>query len=369
MEFRVNTTELLKALNKVNGVVPTKTALPILENILFDLQDNLLTLSGTDLEISMTTTLTVTGRISGKVAVPAKRLIDTLKSLPETTILFEVNDSNQITFTTDKGTYKLSGEKGAEYPSIPNLKSAYKFEIESNQLSRMISHTLFAVSTDELRPAMTGVLFQLRNDEFKTVATDGHRLVAFSYKGFSSKEDKNFIVPAKALGILTKTLSEGSIPVSIDDKFISFELSETTLISRLINESYPNYVAVIPVDNSSKLSASTAELKSAVKRVSLFSNSTTHQIRFSMTENPLEISAEDFDQGRSASEKVTSTFDGSNIEIGFNANYIQDILDHIDTEEVNMELSTPTRASIVLPSVQEDKEDLLMLVMPVRLNN
>ena len=369
MEFKANTTELLKSLSKVNGVVPSKTALPILENILFDLQDNSLHLSATDLEISMTTTLTVTGRSSGKVAVPAKRLIDTLKSLPETTLTFTANDANQITFTTDKGTYKLSGENGSEYPSIPNLKSAFKFDISAQQLGRMISHTLFAVSNDELRPAMMGVLFQLRSDELKTVATDGHRLVAFSYKGFSSKEDKNFIVPAKALGILTRTIGENNVPVSIDDKFISFELSGTTLISRLINENYPNYEAVIPIENNRKLKAATGELKSAVKRVSLFSNSTTHQIRFSMSENPLKVSAEDYDQGRSAAEDITSTFEGESIDIGFNANYIQDILEHIDTDEVFLELSAPTRASIVLPSEQKEKENLLMLVMPVRLNN
>ncbi len=369
MEFKANTSELLKALNKVNGVVPSKTALPILENILFDLSKNTLSLSATDLEVSMTTSITVTEVKPGKVAVPAKRLIDTLKSLPETTLTFSANESNQITFTTDKGTYKLSGENGSEYPSIPNLKSGFKFEINAQQLGRMISHTLFAVSSDELRPAMMGVLFQLTHSEIKTVATDGHRLVAFTYKKFKSTEDKNFIVPAKALGILTRIIDTAIVPVSTDEKFVSFELNGSTLISRLINENYPNYEAVIPVENNRKMSVPTAELKSAVKRVSLFSNSTTHQIRFSMSDQPLKVSAEDFDQGRSAAENINCVFSGEAIDIGFNANYIQDILEHVDTDEVAFELSAPTRASIVLPSEQKEDEALLMLVMPVRLNS
>lgn len=369
MKFKVNSSILLKSLNKVNSVVPAKTPLPILENILFDLKADVLTLSATDLEVSMTTTVTVTGSQDGKVAVPAKRLIDTLKALPETSLAFDINDLNQITFSTDRGTYKLSGENGEEFPSTPDLETGYAISISSKQLARMINHTLFAVSTDELRQAMMGVLFQINFDEFKTVATDGHRLVAFSYKAFSSEENKNFIIPSKALNILLKNIDGPETPITIDEKFVSFKFEEGTLTSRLIKENYPNYEAVIPNENNRNMVINNHDLKAGVKRVSLFANSSTHQIRFAMGEEPLKIFAEDFDQGRSAKENIPSLFTGESLEIGFNANYIQDILDHIETDEVRFEFSGPTRASVVLPAAQEENENILMLVMPVRINS
>lgn len=369
MNFKANSFALLKALNKVNSVVPAKTPLPILENILFELKGDTLNLSATDLEVSMTTSLTVTGTENGLVAVPAKRLIDTLKALPETSVHFIMNEQNQITFSTDKGSYKLSGESGIDYPTIPNLDSGLKVNMGSKQLARMINHTLFAVSNDELRQAMMGVLVQLRTDEIKTVATDGHRLVAFTYKDFKANESKDFIIPSKALNIFLRHVESGETPLSIDDKFISFDLGTSKLVSRLIKENYPNYEAVIPVENNRKMNVPTDELKSAVKRVSLYSNSSTHQIRFSMSEEPLKVSAEDFDQGRSANEEINCEYSGDPLDMGFNGNYIQDILDHIETPETVFEFSGPTRASVVLPSVQEDHEHLLMLVMPVRLNS
>lgn len=369
MKFKVNSGLLLKALNKVNSVVPAKTPLPILENILFKLSGNRLSLSATDLEVSMLTEIVVTGDKDGIVAIPAKRLIDTLKALPDTSLSFDVNDQNQITFSTDRGTYKLSGENGLDFPAIASISGGTSMSIDSKQLARMINHTLFAVSSDELRPAMMGVLFQFHADEFKTVATDGHRLVAFSFKGLSIDEPRTIIVPSKALNILLKNIEGPTIPVRVDDKFVSFELESGILVSRLIKENYPNYEAVIPSENNRTLVISNVELKSAVKRVSLFSNSSTHQIRFAMSDQPLKITGEDYDQGRSAVESVPSLFTGDSLEIGFNANYIQDILDHIETDEVRFEFSGPTRASVILPADQLENEHLLMLVMPVRINN
>jgi len=369
MKFKVNSTLLLKSLNKVNSVVPAKTPLPILENILFDLRGNDLTLSATDLEVSMTTVVSVSGGQDGKVAVPAKRLIDTLKALPETSLSFDINDLNQITFSTDRGTYKLAGENGDEFPGMPDLESGSTVSISSKQLARMVNHTLFAVSTDELRQAMMGVLFQISEDEFKTVATDGHRLVAFSYKGFSTTEKRNFIIPAKALNIALKNIDGAETPLTVDDKFVSFRFEEGVLTSRLIKENYPNYEAVIPSENNRNMVINNHDLKAGCKRVSLFANSSTHQIRFAMSSEPLKIFAEDYDQGRSATENIACLFSGDALEIGFNAIYIQDVLDHIATDEVRFEFSGPTRAAVVLPAEQEENENILMLVMPVRINS
>ena len=234
---------------------------------------------------------------------------------------------------------------------------------------RIINQTSFAVSSDELRPAMMGVLFQIKKGEIKTVATDGHRLVRMVSTAMPGvKAEREVIIPAKALNILSKSLEEKTSNVSIDESHIVFTFGNTVLTSRLIEEKYPNYDSVIPGDNDKQLLANKNELLQSVRRIALYASSTTHQIRFSIKKNSLTIAAEDIDFGSEASEKLTCEYAGDSMEIGFNAGYIIDILSHIDTDEVVFLFSTPTRAGIVKPAKQRDGEDLLMLVMPVRLN-
>jgi DNA polymerase-3 subunit beta len=370
MKFTVESSELQKALTKISGVVPSKSTLPILENILFSLSKNALRLVATDLEISMSATIDVKGSEDGSVAVPAKRVMDTLRALPDTQLIFHADGStNKIKMITDNGEYNLVGETSQDYPAVPEFKGENEIVLGGVLLGSLINKTIFSVSTDELRPAMTGVLFQFKNNELRTVATDGHRLVRVTYTGLKqAKEHKDIIVPSKALILVSKALESDSNTISVNTTHIKFSFKNFTLTSRLIEENYPNYESVIPLDNEKKLKVNRNVLLASVRRVSLYSSSTTHQIRFSVKKNELRIAAEDVDFGGEAKEKIPCTYDVDEMEIGYNAGYLVDILSHIDSEDVVFSFSSPVRASIITPDTKKDNEDVLMLVMPMRLN-
>lgn len=370
MKFSVASSELLKVLNKTSGVVPSKSTLPILENYLFDLSKDMLKITATDLEISITATLRVKGEYDGKIVVPAKRMMETVRALPNVTVRFSADPANnKLTMSTDSGEYRLTGESSEEYPTIPLFKGSDEFEFETEELRRLIGKTLFAVSSDELRPAMMGVLFQIKKGELRTVATDGHRLVRLIHKEFSSARfERDVIIPAKALNVIAKSVDEDSTTVAFDAGHAMFSFGGTVVMSRLIEEKYPNYESVIPQDNDKELVVSKDEMLAAVRRISLYASSTTHQVRFSLKKNSVAISAEDIDFGSEANETLNCEYTADPMEIGFNANYMIDILSHLDTNDVAFLFSTPTRAGIIKPAQQRDGEDLLMLVMPVRLN-
>jgi DNA polymerase-3 subunit beta len=236
-------------------------------------------------------------------------------------------------------------------------------------LSSVIGKTIFSVSTDELRPAMTGMLLQLNPGEFRAVATDGHRLVRVTYTGFTQITQKqDIIIPSKALLLASKALESDACTISVNTTHIKFSFKHFTLTSRLIEENYPNYESVVPLDNEKKLTVNRNALLSSVRRVSLYSNSTTHQIRFSVKKDELKVTAEDVDFGGEAREKIPCTYDVDEMEIGFNSGYLTDILAHIDTDEIVFSFSSPVRATIITPAVVREHEDVLMLVMPMRLN-
>jgi DNA polymerase-3 subunit beta len=370
MKFSAGSTELLKALTKANGAVPSKSTLPILENFLFELTNDTLKITATDLEILLSTSLKVKGEESGKIAIPAKRIMETVRALPNTELKFSADKTNKkLSMKTKNGEYTLAGEGSDDYPTIPLPKTDEKINLDRDIMVRYINETIFAVSTDELRPAMMGVLFQIQKNEMRAVATDGHRLVRISGKNVGeAKIEKDIIVPAKALNTVVKSIEEDSCSIAIDDAHAVFSFGETVLVSRLIGEKYPNYESVIPTDNDKKLVVSRNEMLSSVRRIALYASSTTHQVRFSLKKDSLTISAEDVDFGNQASETLSCSYTDEPMDIGFNANYIIDILSHMDTEEMEFLLSTPTRAGIVKPGKQRNGEDLLMLVMPVRLN-
>ncbi len=370
MKFSVPNGELQKALSKVSGVIPTKSTLPILENLLFALSKNTLTVTATDLEISMTATLEVKGSEDGKIAVPARRLVETVRALPDIPVSLSADTAtNKVVMSTEIGEYKLTGESSEEFPSSPDFESEDEVVLENDELRRMINKTLFAVSTDELRPSMMGVLFQIKKNELRVVSTDGHRLVRYIKKDFSSpKMQRDAIIPSKALNLVSRSAEEIQNKISFNKSHVMVRFGATTLISRLIDESFPNYESVIPGENNKELVVNKDQLLSSVRRVGLYSSSTTRQIRFTIGKSELKVSAEDVDFGGEATEKFPCEFHGEEMEIGFNATYITDILSHVDTDEVRFKLSTPTRAGIVEPATQRNEEDLLMLVMPVRLN-
>jgi DNA polymerase III subunit beta len=370
MKFTVASGDLQKCLANVGGVIPSKSTLPILENFLFELNGNQLKITATDLEISMSVHLEVKGSRNGNIAVPAKKLMETIRALPLTAVEFHADmSSNKIDMNTENGEYRLTGESSDNYPSIPEFKGQDEITIKNETLRRLINKTIFAVSADELRPAMMGVLFQINKKEIRVAATDGHRLVRFINKSFSSCDIvRDVIIPSKALNLVVKSIDSAESKISFSETHAMFTLGEITLISRIIEEKYPNYESVLPLDNDKKLIVDKNQLLASVRRTALYASSTTRQVRLGLKKDSVTVSAEDIDFGSEAHEKLSSEYTGDAIDIGFNSSYVIDVLSHIDPERVQFHFSSPSRAAIVKPETQEEGEELLMLIMPVRLN-
>jgi DNA polymerase III subunit beta len=368
MKFSVSSGDLVKGLSAVIGAVPAKATMPILETVLFEVENGKVRLCATDLEVAIVEYVDADVTSEGAVAVPARRLLETLRQLPDIPVLFEVDEKGNVKFKTDKGSYKLAGDKAADFPAVPTLEDAQVIKTSTDSLIRAIQKTSFAVSTDDLRPAMMGVYFQLGTEESRVVATDGHRLVRLIKRDLLAQEPASFIVPQKSLQLVQKALHGVDCELSISRQHVRFRSGSTMVITRLINETYPNYESVIPRENDKEMKASRDMMLATVRRVSIFSSSSTRQIRMQMRANELIIAAEDIDMSSEARESMACEYDDPDMEIGFNARYLSDVLGNIDDPEVLFEFSTPNRAGIVRPSVQDEDEDMLMLVMPVMLN-
>jgi DNA polymerase-3 subunit beta len=370
MKFVANSVELQRTLSKLGGVVPVKSTMPILENLLFELVNDALTITATDIAISLTLTIQVKGEEDGKIAIPAKRLMDTIRSLPDTSAVFVIDTtSSKIRINTENGEYALTGEQAKEFPSVPAFKGSQEIEFDAGVLRRIIHRTAFAVSTDELRPAMMGVLFQGSGSHVCVVATDGHRLVKLVRllpTGVTLVKD--IVIPAKALLIAAKSIEEGICTLSASETHVRVAFGKAFLVSRLIDESYPNYESVIPKDNDKVMTVDRDATMTSIRRVALYANATTHQVRFDVSSDSLRLSAQDLDFGGEAKETLHCTTEGGGIEIGFNATYLVDILSHLESTYVTFRFSTPTRAAVIAPAEAEENEDITMLVMPVRLN-
>jgi DNA polymerase III subunit beta len=373
MKFIVASSALLKQLQSISGVLNSNNPLPILDNFLFEINNGELLISASDLETTMTCHMAIEAKENGKIAIPAKILLDTLKTFPDQPLTFTVDESTfAVEISSDFGKYKLSGQNGDEFPRIPTIEGATSLEMPSSSLLEAINKTIFATGNDELRPVMSGVYCQLSPDSITFVATDAHKLVRYRRTDTKSDVSTSFILPKKPLNLLKNILSSVDSKVKIDfnqsNTFFSFE--NFNLICRLIDGRYPNYEAVIPLDNPNKLVVDRLAFLNSIKRVSIFSNKTTHQVRLKIAGSELQLSAEDLDFANAANERLTCQYDGQDMEIGFNARFLQDMLSNLDTEEVNMEMSAPNRAGIILPTGNgENHEDVLMLVMPVMLNN
>lgn len=372
MRFIVSNSVLLKQLQAVNGASSSSTVLPILENFLFEIKDNVLTISATDLQTSMVTFLQVESKEEGRIAVPAKILLDTLKTLPDQPIAFTVDqETSAIEISAGDGKYKLSGENADDFPKIPVVENAASVTILASVLSESINKTIFAVSNDELRPAMTGVYCHLSPESTTFVGTDAHKLVRYRRKDVKSEVEASLILPKKALSLLKSSLPSEDITVSIEYNSTSafFKFGNIHLICRLIDERYPDYEAVIPTLNPNKLSIDRVLFLNSLRRVVIYANKTTHQVRLKIAGSELNISSEDLDFANEAHERLSCQFDGEDMEIGFNAKFLIEMLNNLDCEEVQLEMSTSNRAGLLTPLVSEENEDVLMLVMPVMLNN
>jgi len=374
MKFIVSSGLLQKHLQQISGVLNSTSALPILDNILFVVDKGQLTISASDMDSTMTTSMPINETKSGgKIAVPAKILLETLKTFSEQPLTFLVDEKTHgIEIVSDYGKYKLTGFDGEEFPKIPVMDKAKSFTMSASALSEAINKSLFATGNDELRPVMSGVFFQLSKDNLTFVATDAHKMVRYRRNDMKSSSEGAFIVPKKPLNLLKSILSNSNedVKISHNDNNAFFEFGNFTLMCRLIDGRYPNYEAVIPVDNPNKLTISRSALLNSVRRVSIFSNKTTHQVRLKITGSELQISAEDLDFANEANERLSCQFDGEDMEIGFNARFLSEMLNNLDSENVSVEMSAPNRAGILFPTENDNsKEEILMLVMPVMLNN
>ena len=372
MKFIVSSSALLKQLSAINGVITTNPVVPILENFLFEIEQGQLTITASDLQTSMITSLEVEARESGSIAVPAKILLETLKNLPEQPVTFSIDrETYSIEINSDNGRYKLSGENATDFPKVPTISDGDTVEVDSDILGKAISNTIFATSNDELRPAMTGVYLSLNDTNTTFVATDGHRLIRYKRIDVVSDMDNAMIIPRKALNLLKATLPAETTPVTVEYNVSNayFKFDHIQMICRLIDERFPDYENVIPVDNPNHVVIDRLELLSSLKRIAIYANKTTHQVRLKITGSELMISAEDLDFSNEASERLSCEHDGEDIEIGFNARFLLEMLGNIGSKEVSIQLSAPNRAGLILPNDTDENEDILMLVMPVMLNN
>ena len=374
MNFIVSSSYLLKNLNAISGVITSNPVVPILENVLFEIEGGNLLITASDLQTSVMVELQVESKEDGSVAIPAKILIETLKNLPEQPVTFSIDDQNyNIEINSDNGRYKLAGENSADFPKVPSISDGYSSEINSDVLNCAISNTIFSTSTDELRPAMTGVFFKLASAGCTFVSTDGHRLVKYIRTDIKGDEvDHDMILPRKSLNLLKSILpsdssSEIKLEFNASNAYFSFE--NIKMVCRLIDERYPDYDNVIPSDNSNNVTISKPEILGSLKRISIYANKTTNQVRFKISGSEILISAEDLDFSNEANERISCDHDGDDIEIGFNAKFLIEMLSNIESDKVILKLSEPNRAGLLIPEDINDNEDITMLVMPVMLND
>lgn len=372
MKFIVSSSALLKQLSSINGVITTNPVVPILENFLFEIDNGLLTVTASDLQTSMITEMEVESKEGGSIAVPAKILLDTLKNLPEQPVTFSIDEGTySIEISSDNGHYKLAGENATDFPKVPTVSADFSVELSTEILSRAINNTIFATSNDELRPAMTGVYMNLTDTNTTFVGTDGHKLIRYRRVDVATENGNSIIVPRKGLNLLKNTLPAENTSVTLDFNVSNafFRFGNIKMICRLIDERYPDYENVIPTDNPIKMSIDRLEMLSSLKRIAIYANKTTHQVRLKITGSELLISAEDLDFSNEANERLACEHEGEDIEIGFNAKFIIEMLTNLESKQIEFHLSAPNRAGLIIPKDQDQAEDVLMLVMPVMLNN
>lgn len=370
MKFIVSSSALLKQLQQISGVTNASTVLPILEDFLFEVEKNQLTVMATDLETFMKVQLEVEAREPGKVCIPARILMDSLKNIPDQPLTFTIDSNFGIEITSNNGKYKVMGENPDNFPREPDNTGATSFTISSSILVRAINKTLFAVSTDDLRPAMNGVYLEMDDSGVQFVSTDAHRLVKFKRSDVSCKGKDAIIIPKKPLNLLKSALPDNNdeLSVSFNEKHFFVEHGTTSMGCRLIDARFPDYRVVIPNDNPYRLKVNKAGFQSALRRVSIFSNKSTNQVVLNITGSELQLTAQDVDFSFEGTERMQCQYDGEDLQIAFNARFLIEMLNASDTEEISLELSAPTKAGIIKPVESEEDEDLMMLIMPLMLN-
>lgn len=374
MRFNVSSTKLFANLQSVSRVIAAKNSLSILEDVLFDLNEGVLTLTASDGETTIRTSIDVeASEGNGKVAFGAKLLLETLREFPEQPLTFVIDEQNfSMLITSANGTYSFVGQNGMEYPEMrTDEENINGFSINAGVLLDSINKTIFCTADDDLRPVMGGINFDLKPESLTMVATDAHRLVRLTNTSIHSDKECSFILPKKPATILRNILQKETedVRVAFGDKNVRFEFGRTLIVCRQIEGRYPNYNAVIPQNNQNKVIVDRQTIVNACKRVSVFANTGTSLLKLALTNNSIKISAQDIDFSTSAEETITCSYDGTPMAIGFKAPFLVEILAAIESNDVLIELADPARAGLILPTENQENEEVLMLLMPMLLND
>ena len=372
MKFIVSSSYLLKQLQVLGSVINSSNTLPILDNFLFELDNNTLKVSASDLETTMTATLEIDSKSQGSVAIPSKLLLDILKTSTEQPLTFTVEDNSTVEISSNSGKYAIAYAPGEEFPKAVVLDDPSKTIVPAEVLATAVSKTIFAAGNDDLRPVMSGVFFQFSPEGLIFVATDAHKLVKYARTDVKASQVADFIMPKKPLNILKGILgaSDAEVAIEYNDANATFSFENYVLTCRLIDGKYPNYEAVIPKENPNKLLINRVQFLNSVRRVAIFANKTTHQIRLKIAGTELNISAEDIDYSNKADERLTCDYQGDDMQIGCNSRFLTEMLNNLSSDEIQLEMSMPNRAGILTPVDGLDEgETVTMLVMPVMLSN
>jgi DNA polymerase-3 subunit beta len=373
MNFVVSATSLLRHLKSISGILNSNPATPILDCFLFEVKKGSLTVHASDAETAINTTLKVESNDSGNIAIPAKTLMESLANLPEQPVSFMVDKArNSIKIKTENGDYHMSGQNGDDFPRMQKIETGQNIVIKTDALAQAINKTMFAAGNDELRPVMSGIFCSFGDDASIFVATDAHKLVKYTRTDVKGGASVAFIMPKKPLGVLKNLLMDvdDAVKIEFNKSNAVFSFGQVNMVCRLVEGKYPNYEAVIPKNNPNKLTVDRSAFLSALKRVAVFANRATHQVRLKINGSELRISAEDLDFANEGHEVLTATYEGEDMEIGFNARFLIELVSSLESDDLILEMSTPNRAGIIVPKNKSNPaEDIMMLVMPVMLNN
>tara|TARA_A100001015_G_C15006590_1_gene720991 strand:- start:79 stop:1191 length:1113 start_codon:yes stop_codon:yes gene_type:complete len=370
MKFSTSKKQLQSSLLKLSKVIPSRSTLPILSNVLLSVRENDTILRATDLEISLRVKLPTSVERIGEITIPVHSVLGVINEYDEETRLtFEVLE-NKIIISSDKGSFEIMGRPAVEFPSEPEKPNNNPININTSIFNDIINKTIFAVSKDELKPALSGVLFQIKNNSILSVSTDGHRLVKYIRNGLNINFNRDVIIPKKFLSLISSNLSKTeNINLYINENQVMVEIGSDVFYSRVIDERFPDFESVIPKDNNKELIINRLEFLSTVKRVSVLSNKTTKQITLNLTNDNIKITTKDNEKSSKGFENISGSFTGEDLIVGYNAVYLKDILSHLTTDEITIKLNSAISAGLFYPKEQLKNTDLTMLLMPIRLNN
>ena len=371
MKFSTTKTDIQVSLQKLSKIIPGRSTIPILGNILITSDNGSVIMRATDLEQTMILTIPASIKEEGSTVVPVDTLLNIANELPDGRITLSVDKKLNVSLKSETGDYDLKGMASEEFPAPPELNEQTPVTISAELLKSIIQLTGFAISNDDLKPALTGALFQFDQNSLTTVATDGHRLARYKIKDFDSGGfSGDIIIPRKFLSLSRNLLGQSeTVEMKMGKNHITATFGTDTVHSRIIDERYPDYESVIPINNDKSLTIDVEEMVSAVRRVSIFSNRTTQQIAFKMSNDILEIATEDPEKATRALEKLNGEYSGEPITVGYNASYLKELLSYIPSKKVVLKLNTPISATVFYPEETEEGKDTTMLLMPIRLND